>query len=79
MHSEGSCFITSGRHHTAHSNTTDDDRLTAQRRLVALLDRGIEGIQVEMQNDPISAHISFRVRFALAAGGRWLSDAQRLS
>ena len=43
---EGLGFVGSGKHNPS----TDGDRLPAQRRVEQLLDRGIEGIQVCMDD-----------------------------
>ena len=45
-HAEGLGFVRSGKHDTA----ADRDRLAAQGRVEQLLDRGVEGIQVSMED-----------------------------
>src|SRR5439155_7118297 len=42
-----------GRAHDAplRGRTADDDRPATQRRIIALFDRGIESVHVEMEND----------------------------
>ncbi len=45
-----------GRDDAAAADTPDHDRLAAQRRLVALLDRGEEGVQVEVHHRRDLAH-----------------------
>src|SRR6266481_9525762 len=45
-------FVRSGKH----NSTTDGDRLAAQRRVEQLLDRGIEGIQVCMEDGGYRFH-----------------------
>ena len=44
------------RHDAAASDATDDDRLAAQRGLVALLDRGEEGVEVEVEHRRYVSH-----------------------
>ena len=43
-------------HHAAAADAADDDRLAAQRRLVALLDRGEERVEVEVEHRRVGAH-----------------------
>src|SRR6266581_9123395 len=50
--SEGLGFVRSGEHNP----TTDGDGLAAQRRIEQLLDRGIEGIQVCMEDGGYRFH-----------------------
>ncbi len=50
--SEGLGFVRSGEHNP----TTDGDGLAAQRRIEQLLDRGIEGIQVCMEDGGCRFH-----------------------
>jgi hypothetical protein len=38
------------RHHAALTRTADRDRLAAQIRIIALLDRRIEGIHIDMDD-----------------------------
>ncbi len=47
---ELSCLVRSRGHHATRPDSADDDRLAAQRRLVALLDRCEERVEVEMQD-----------------------------
>ena len=49
---EGLGFVRSGKHDPA----TDGDGLAAQRRVEQLLDRGIEGIQVRMEDGGCRCH-----------------------
>src|SRR4051812_21014260 len=44
---EGSRDVTSGRHDAALA-ATDNQRLVGQRRVVALLDRGVEGVAIDV-------------------------------
>ena len=44
------CLVGGGGNDTARADATDDDGLASQRRLVPLLDRGEEGIKVEMHD-----------------------------
>src|SRR5271168_1460356 len=51
-HPEGLGFVRSGKHNPA----TDGNGLAAQRRVEELLDRGIEGIQVCMEDGSCRSH-----------------------
>jgi hypothetical protein len=48
-YAENSSLVRGGRDHSALAKTANDDRLSAQRWLVALLDGCEEGIKIEMQ------------------------------
>jgi hypothetical protein len=48
---EGAGFVGTGRHHTPGAGVTaNDNRLAAQLRIVALLDGGIEGVHIDVDN-----------------------------
>ena len=49
-----------GRHHAPAADAADHDRLAAQRRLVALLDGGEEGVEVEVQDGRVGPHAAQR-------------------
>ena len=49
-HAEGARLVGGGEHDTA----ADRDRLAAQRRIEQLLDRGIEGVEIRMQDGALS-------------------------
>jgi hypothetical protein len=51
-HAEDLGFVRSGKHNTA----ADCDRLTAQSRVKQLLDRGVEAIQVSMEDGGSGCH-----------------------
>jgi hypothetical protein len=56
--SEGPGFIRRGKH----DSTADGDGLAAQRRIEQLLDRGIEGVEVRMEDGRGRFHPSPRLR-----------------
>ena len=53
---EGLGFVRSGKHDPA----ADGDRLAAQRRVEQLLDRGVEGIQVCMEDGGYQTKVRFK-------------------
>jgi hypothetical protein len=57
-HPEGLGFVRSGKH----DPTTDGNGLAKQRRVEQLLDRGIEGIQVCMENGRCCFHLDLSPR-----------------
>ncbi len=54
-------LVRRGRHHAAAADAADDDRLAAQRRLVALLDRGEERVQVEVEHRRVRSRMARNV------------------
>ena len=58
VHPEGTGLVGRGGHDAAPADAADDDRLAAQRRLVALLDCGEEGIEIHVQDRRLGAHRS---------------------
>ena len=55
-HAVAAGLVGRGGHHAPAAGAADDDRLAAQRRLVALLDGGEEGVQVEVEDRRSAAH-----------------------
>ena len=49
MHAEGARDVAGGRDHAALA-AADDQRLVGERRVVALLDRGVEGVAIDMRD-----------------------------
>jgi hypothetical protein len=47
---ENACLVRGGGDHPPLAKTTHNDRLPAERWLVALLDRGEEGVKVEVEH-----------------------------
>ena len=47
-HAKGSGDVTAGGDHAARPRAADDQRLVVEARIVALLDRGVEGVAVDM-------------------------------
>src|SRR6266436_2253801 len=60
MHAELARFVRRRADHAPLARPSDDDRLPAQLRPVALLDRGVEGVHVDMKD--LSHGISSRLR-----------------
>ena len=58
-HAEGLRLVGSGKHDAA----ADGDRLAAQRRVEQLLDRGVEGVQVRMEDGGCRFHPTASARF----------------
>ena len=56
VHPERARLVGRGRHHAPAADPADDDRLAAQRGLVALLHRGEEGIEIHVQDRRLGAH-----------------------
>jgi hypothetical protein len=57
MHTETPGLVGGRGHHTARTESADDHRLSAQRRLRRLLGGGEEGIHVEMQDRRRGSHM----------------------
>ena len=53
---EDARLVGRGGHHAAPADPADDDRLAAQRRLVALLHGGEERVQVDVEDRRVGAH-----------------------
>ena len=60
-----SCFVTGGTNNASPLKTSDQHWLSAQRRIVALLDRCVERVHINMENDatrrrllPIERHLA---------------------
>ena len=58
VHAEGLRLVGRGEHHPA----ADGDRLAAQRRVEQLLDRGVEGVEIGMQDGRRGFHAERSVR-----------------
>ncbi len=56
VHPEGAGLVGRGRDHAAAADAADDDRLAAQRGLVALLHGGEEGVEIHVQDRRLGAH-----------------------
>ena len=54
---EGPGLVGRRRHHAAAADPAHDDRLAAQRRLVALLHGGEERVQVDVEDRRVGAHV----------------------
>ena len=50
MDPEATRFVAGGGHHATFAGSADGDRLAPQLRIVALLDRGIEGVHVDVDD-----------------------------
>jgi hypothetical protein len=50
MNTKGACLIAGSGHHTARFTKTDSDRSSPKFWIVALLDRRIEGIHIDMDD-----------------------------
>ena len=72
--SEGSGFIGSGKHDPA----ADGDRLAAQRRVEHLLDRGVERVEIRMQNGGQRFHPEVDPMRLLEPAASCRSDTSRL-
>ena len=65
VHPEGLGLVAGREHHPA----SDDHRATAQRRVVALLDRRVEGVGVRVQDGAFLGHRSMLVPSADRGAG----------
>ena len=78
-------LVRRGGHHAAAADAADDDGLAAQGRLVALLDRGEERVEVQVQHGRVGTHGAQRTphrrrparRAQAAAPGRSLHSPPR--
>jgi hypothetical protein len=61
-HPEGACNIAGRRNHAAFA-AADDERLVGEEGVVALLNRGVEGVAIDMGNGE-------RVEFVVAENAR---------
>jgi hypothetical protein len=71
MHTETSGFVRSGAHDRAIASPRDDHRLAAQLGIIALLDRSVKGIHVDVDDFAHSflATILFRIQNGAIASG----------
>jgi hypothetical protein len=55
-HAELAHFITGGSHYAPSADTTDDQGKTCELGTIVLLDRGVKGVHIDVQNCALRRH-----------------------